>query len=73
MAKKYVDSHGISENEGKSWGHGEFANMPKDKVMKPFQKTKKMKSSNLDDAITGIDRCVDESEGRVSKYLSNQH
>lgn len=75
MAKKRmgVAVRGTSEREGKAWGKGEYANMPQDVVKEMYPKTKGGSRKTLDDTIKGIDYSIDRSEGRASKYVSDQH
>jgi len=63
---------GVSEQEKKAWGQGEYANMPQDVVKELYPKVS-MASDRLDDTITGIDSCMRNSEGKRSKYVSDQH
>lgn len=70
---KSATKHGRdSGNEGKAWGTGQHANMPKETVMKDYPKPS-MRSDNLDDTITGVDRCVSSSVSKSKSNLSNQH
>jgi hypothetical protein len=55
MKKGKAPSHGTSENEGKAWGHGSFANMPSEVVMKPYPKPGYTTDGHLDDTITRLD------------------
>ena len=74
MAKKEkAMTHGVSEHEGKAWGHGQMANMPQDVVKKHYMKPGHYRGGVLDDTITGIDDTIGRSEGKSQKYLSNQH
>lgn len=73
MAHKGVKSHGVSEKEGHAWGHGEYANMPKEVKMKEYSKPSHYTGGVLDDTITGIDSNIAHSEGKAQKHLSNQH
>lgn len=71
MAK--ADQHGVSEREGKAWGKGEFANMPKETKMDMYPKSHEAGPGVLDDTMTGIDASNKKSSGKTRKYLSNQH
>lgn len=70
MAK--VNEHGVSEREGRAWGHGEFANMPKKTKMDMYPKNRGQ-TGVLDDTITGIDRSIGEAETQSKRHQSNQH
>lgn len=48
-------SHGTSENEGRAWGHGEYANMPKEVVMASYPKGGYSTDPHLDDTIQRLD------------------
>jgi len=48
-------SHGDSENPGRPWGHGEFANMPKDVEMVPYPKGGYSSDPHLDDTISRLE------------------
>lgn len=78
MKKKMgVERHGKagrdSEHEGRAWGAGEFANMPQEKKMESYPKASHYGTHELDDSITGIDKCVSASESKANRFLSNQH
>lgn len=62
-----------SENEGKAWGHGEFANMPQAEKMQSYPPCSKYRGRDLDDTITGIDKSNYHSESMAQKHISNQH
>ena len=70
MAK--VNEHGTSEHEGRAWGKGEFANMPKETKMDTYPKNRGQGGS-LDDTLTGIDRSISEAETQSRRHMSNQH
>lgn len=55
MKKKTASQHGTSENEGKAWGNGQFANMPKDVKMEPYPTKPYHMDEGLDDTLTRID------------------
>ena len=62
-----------SENEGKVWGKGEFANMPKDVKMNAYPKANQYGPGNLDDTMTEIDRVNSKAHTKARSNLSNQH
>lgn len=67
-----MDTHGVSESEGKAWGSGQFANMPQDVKMQAYPKASNYRGRPEDDTITGIDSVCQKSESTASRYLSNQ-
>lgn len=71
MAK--ADMHGNSEREGKAWGKGEFANMPKEVKMNAYPKAHEFGPGDLDDTMTEIDRANGVAAKRTRSNLSNQH
>lgn len=73
MKGKKASMHGFSEHEGSAWGRGEFANMPQEKVMKPYSKAHMMKEPLEDDTMTRIDEEVGRSESRARSHYSDQH
>jgi hypothetical protein len=73
MAKKEkMRDLGVSEKEGHPMGHGEFANMPQEKMMKPYPRSRNYRGGVEDDTITGIDQISTVSEGKAQRFLSNQ-
>lgn len=42
-------NHGMSENEGKPWGHGQFANMPQEVNMSQYPKVPNKALPEIDD------------------------
>lgn len=68
-----MKDYGVSEKEGKAWGRGEFANMPKDVKMQAYPRGKNYRGGVLNDTITGIDEVSRVSENKAQKNLSNQH
>lgn len=54
MAKGILGK-GTSENEGNAWGKGEFANMPKESVMKQYPAMTSYMDGGLDDTITRLE------------------
>lgn len=72
MAKK-ASMHGNSEREGKAWGKGEHANMPKDIKMDMYPKANEYGPSDLDDTMTEIDRVNSMAHKKSRSNMSNQH
>ena len=70
---KHASMHGSSEHEGKAWGHGEFANMPKEVKMKEYPKAKMLKEPLENDTMTRIDMEISRSDSRARSHSSNQH
>lgn len=68
MAKKYYNSK--EGGEGK-WGEGQFANMPKEEVMKEYPKMPYI-GGQYNDTIDGIDAVNSGSVGKVNKMPSRQ-
>lgn len=74
MAKqKKMDMHGNSEKEGRVWGRGEHANMPKDMQMKSYPKAHEYGAGDLDDTMTEIDRVNGMAHKKARSNVSNQH
>lgn len=71
MAK--ADMHGNSEREGRRWGQGEHANMPKDVKMDAYPKAHEYGPTDLDDTMTEIDRVNGVAHKRARSNVSNQH
>jgi hypothetical protein len=72
MAKK-MNMHGNSEREGKAWGRGEHANMPKEVKMQAYPKAYEYGPSDLDDTMTEIDRVNGSAHSKSRARMSNQH
>lgn len=64
---------GMSEDEGAPWGHGQFANMPKDVEVESYPHVHEGREKSLDDTIRGIDDWSRQMYGKKSKYSSDQH
>lgn len=64
---------GESESEGRVYGHGEFANMPKEVNMKAYPKAAEFGPSVLDDTQGEINRVQHAARAKTHKHLSNQH
>lgn len=71
MAK--ADMHGSSEKEGKAWGHGQHANMPKEVKMDMYPKGHAEGPTSEDDTMTRIDGENKKAEMKSRRYMSNQH
>lgn len=56
---KGIPGKGSSENEGKAWGKGQFANMPTESMMKQYPTEGSYMDLNIDDTIT---RLTDDSK-----------
>jgi len=67
MSKARIEGH----EEG--IGKGQFANMPQDVYMGQYPKVKLPMNEGIDDTMSEIDGCVAKSEGKRSKYKSQQH
>ena len=65
--------HGESEHEGKVWGRGEHANMPKDVKMDMYPKANEAGPMVEDDTMTRVDGENKRAKSSTRKYLSNQH
>lgn len=68
-----AQSHGVSEKEGRPWGHGEFANMPRESHLDTYRKPPTARSGILDDTIDGIDLSDGQAAHMRDKHLSHQH
>lgn len=74
MAKhKKMNMHGNSEHEGKAWGHGEHANMPKDIKMDSYPKSHEYGAGDLDDTMTHVDAVNSRAHTKSRSHVSNQH
>lgn len=71
MAK--ASMHGESEKEGRAWGHGEFANMPKEVKMDRYPKAHEEGPTVEDDTMTRIDRENRQAHMQSRRHMSNQH
>jgi hypothetical protein len=60
------------EGEDAMVGQNSFANMPNQVIMQAYPKNKVANDREIDDTILGIDNVVHMSEGKRSKYMSNQ-
>lgn len=64
---------GESEMEGRAWGKGEFANMPKETKMKAYPKASEFGPGVLDDTMGEIDMTTKTASTKSHRFLSNQH
>lgn len=64
---------GESEKEGPAMGHGKFANMPTDVMMKHYPKANEFGPTVLDDTMGEIDRVNSVAHKRSKSHMSNQH
>ena len=64
---------GMSENEGKYWGSGEFANMPKETRMKAYPKASQFGPTVLDDTMGHVDVTNEDAHDTSRRFISNQH
>jgi hypothetical protein len=71
MAK--MNMRGNSENEGKTVGKGQFANMPTEVKMQAYPKAHEFGPGDLDDTMTGIDKSNSSAASKTRSNLSNQH
>ena len=68
-----ANMHGNSEHEGKVWGAGEHANMPKEVKMDKYPKAHEMGPGMEDDTMVRVDSENKRAHSQTHKYLSNQH
>lgn len=64
---------GMSESEGRYWGNGEFANMPKETKMKDYPKAKEFGPTVLDDTMGTVDKSNSQAHDKSRRFISNQH
>ena len=65
--------HGESEKEGKPWGRGEHANMPKETKMDSYPRANEAGPMVENDTMTRIDGENKRAKSKTRGYLSNQH
>lgn len=65
-------SRGFVEGHDEGVGHGDFANMPQNVIMKPYPGNKTLRGGHLDDTITGIDSVISRGDATASRHVSNQ-
>lgn len=77
--KKHYKHHsdpivgGESEREGRVMGHGEFANMPHDVMMKSYPKAHEFGPDVEDDTMGRVDKENKQAHMQTRRHLSNQH
>ncbi len=71
MAK--ADMHGSSEMEGRAWGMGEHANMPKEMRMDMYPKANEAGPDVENDTMTRVDMENKQAKSKTRGYKSNQH
>lgn len=64
---------GSSEAEGRVWGHGEHANMPKDVRMQSYPESHEYGPEVLDDTMGHVDTVNARSHKKARSHVSNQH
>ena len=64
---------GESEDEGRVYGQGEFANMPQEVKMKSYPKAYEYGPDVLDDTMGTVDKSNSRAHTTSRKYVSNQH
>lgn len=64
---------GESESEGRVWGSGEYANMPKEVKMKEYPKPAAFGPDMLDDTQGHINKVQEQAHSQARRHLSNQH
>jgi hypothetical protein len=64
---------GESEHEGRAWGHGEHANMPKEVKMSMYPKAHEAGPMVEDDTMGRVDKENSRAHAKTRSYLSNQH
>jgi hypothetical protein len=65
-------SNKFAEGHDEGVGRGDFANMPREVVMRPYPAASALRGGMLDDTITGIDAVQHGSEAMTMRHLSNQ-
>jgi hypothetical protein len=68
-----ANMHGSSEREGKAWGKGEFANMPKEVKMSAYPASKQYGGDYEDDTMVRIDAENSRTNSKAHSHKSNQH
>lgn len=63
---------GFVEGHDEGVGHGDFANLPQEKVVKMYPKASALRGGMIDDTITGIDAIDRGCEAMTMRHLSNQ-
>jgi hypothetical protein len=70
---KKAAHHGVSEKEGKAWGHGKFANMPSEVKMDMYPKAHEAGPDVEDDTISRVDAENGRAHSKSHGYKSYQH
>jgi hypothetical protein len=65
--------HGESEHEGKVWGRGEHANMPKEVKMDKYPKAHEMGPTVENDTMSRVDEENSRAHSKTRSHMSNQH
>jgi len=60
-------NHGTSENEGKPWGQGSYANMPQEEVMREYPVKGYGLEGKIDDTMVRIDGDSKDSNEMVKR------
>ena len=68
-----ADMHGTSEHEGRAWGAGEHANMPKEVKMDRYPKAHEFGPGMEDDTMVRVDAENKRAHSKTRSHLSNQH
>ena len=63
-------NHGTSENEGKAWGHGKYANMPQEVKMSEYPKMPHKELGGIDDTESRLEDDAKQEERGNRKDLS---
>lgn len=63
---------GFVEGHDAAIGHGDFANLPQEKMIKAYPKPSHLRGGTLDDTMTGIDHIQHQGESKAMRHLSNQ-
>jgi hypothetical protein len=72
MHKEGRTSGGFVTGHEEHVGHGQFANLPQQTVMKSYPVSRQDMGGKLDDTMDDIDSIQDFAEGQRSKYASYQ-
>ena len=66
------DRGGFVEGHDEGVGKGDFANMPKDLVMREYPKARLGRDKEIDDSMSDVDDVEDQGAERRNRYVSNQ-
>lgn len=72
-SKKMASVHGSSEKEGKAWGRGEHANMPKEVKMSMYPRSNEAGPMEENDTMTRVDAENKRARMKTRSHLSDQH